>query len=274
MTEQLIELCKKISMPEKVTENIVNFYNGFDFSEIQDIIDELFHPVSWKNGLDELRKVFDPDPDGLKILTCMLAAGQHTHRMYKEKGINDKIFYDTMACFSRFVQENMVSYGKFGFNRDFWTARQLSLVEFRIGTLEYEMAVMEEEEVISIHIPSDADITNEKCRSSYLAAREFFKTYFPDYHYKHFACETWLLSPALKEIVAPNSRILEFQNAFRLVKLIPDAPDYMEWVFKNPTLSIDEVPQDTSMQRKMKAFVKAGGDIGIALGYLTEQPFI
>lgn len=271
MTEQLKDLCKEIAMPLEVTGRILTLDKECEYSEIQEWTDKLFHQASWKEGLAGLKKILDPDPDGLKMLTCMLRLSQNSHLEYKEKGIRDEIFYDTMACFSRFVEENRVSYGRYGFNREWWTTRQLSLTEFRLGTLEFEMAEMEGEEVISIHIPSDAHMNTENCRDSYLAAQDFFKQYYPQYQYKHFACETWLLSPALKEIVSPDSRILEFQEGFHIVKTIPDVLDYMEWVFKNPKLSIDEVPQDTSMQRKMKAYIKAGGDIGAALGYLKEE---
>lgn len=43
------------------------------------------------------------DPDGLKILTCMLHCAEMSYDMYKNKGISDKIFADTMKCFTRFI---------------------------------------------------------------------------------------------------------------------------------------------------------------------------
>ena len=43
------------------------------------------------------------DPDGLKILTCMLHCAEKSYDMYKNKGIIDKIFADPMKCFTRFI---------------------------------------------------------------------------------------------------------------------------------------------------------------------------
>ena len=46
------------------------------------------------------------DPRGLKILYCMLKAAVISWEKYQEQGIEEKVFDDTMKCFSRFVEEH------------------------------------------------------------------------------------------------------------------------------------------------------------------------
>lgn len=270
----LEKLCNGINMPEEVTVQVLSFYQKYDFTKIQASLNKLQAPASWEEGLKELKQIFPEDRQGIALLTAMLTEGIITYEKYQNKGISDTIFYDTFGCFSRFVKEHMVSYGCYGFDREFWTTRQLSMLLFRIGELEYEMTEHDGQKVISLHIPSDVKLTKENCRRSYEQAKAFLAEYYPDFTYERFVCHSWLLSPNLKEVLAADSHILQFQNEFTVESFEPEAMDYMEWVFKNRDLtSIEEVPQDTSLQRKVKAYIKNGGFIGCAFGGLKEDAF-
>lgn len=81
-------------------------------------------------------------------------------------------------------------------------------------------------------------------------------------------CESWLLSPALKEILPHTSKIIQFQSLFDIQSWNQDAKDYLMWVYhcedKNPM----ELSEDTSLQRSMKQYIIHGGTIGNAKGTL------
>lgn len=269
----LEQLCRDINMPEEVIQKVLSISRNYDFKQYQPLMNRLTIKSEWEAALRDLKANLPEDKDGFIMLTCMLTAGLTTYENYAKKGIREDIFIDTFGCFSRFVREHKVSYGRYGFDRDFWTPRQLSMVLFRIGTLEYELYEEYGKELISIHIPSDAQLTEANCRKSYLWSKEFFAQYFPDFHYEKYVCESWLLSPYLREILPEYSRIIRFQDSFVIERVDLRARDYMEWVFKNRNLSIDEVPQDTSLQRKMKEYIKNGGVIGNGAGYLKPDPF-
>ena len=55
---------------------------------------------------------------------------------------------------------------------------------------------LEGKQCLSLHIPSDADLSQNKIRDSYESAIRF-ELYFPDYHYQVMYTDTWLLSPNL-----------------------------------------------------------------------------
>ncbi len=264
----LKDICEGIKMSEEVTGIVLELEKQLDRKALSPYVNKLYRRSSWEEGLEELKKALGEDKDNYKMLTCMLVMGIDTYQKYKEKGISDKIFYDTLACFSRFVKEHMESYGRYGFDREWWTPRELSMEEFRLGELEFEVEKWKGENVLSVHIPSDASITGENCAASYDLSKEFFKKYYPEFTYRYYICDSWMLSPGLKDVLPAGSRILNFQKDYTIVEWDKEEPSYLKWVYKNSDLPIEELPEDTSLQRNIKKYVKEGGKIGVALGYI------
>lgn len=255
-------------------------------------IDESGETLS-ANGMDAVRGLTDPqkrvaswkalkaglgdDPNGLRMLYWMLyAAGRYTFPEYRRLGVPGEIFDATMGCFARFVGEHRVSYGRYGFDRDFWTYRELSARLFRLGSLEFELAydaddvpaVAGSPRVINVHIPSDASLDPAQCDRSVVASRSFLAKFFPDWAGLPYWCESWLLSPALERLLPEGSHILDFQRRFDIRETDPDAPDWREWVFQRCGAPIAELPERTSLQRNMKRFLLDGGKVGIGIGRL------
>ena len=230
-------------------------------------------------ALVKLRDLVQPDRDGFGILCCMLRAALYTRSKYEQLGIGQDIFKATMECFPRFVREHHASYGRYGFDRDFWTIRQLSLRLFRIGELEFELADQPDDlpssasgpRVINVHIPSDARLEQERCIHSWKCASRFIQKFFPDWVGLPVMCSSWLLSPALGELLPDTSHILQFQQLFDIVETDPMADDWREWVFQRNQAPIGELPEHTSLQRNMKAYLLKGGQIGVGVGVLNTR---
>lgn len=248
------------------SEDLEALLNG----DFQKQVTKLVNPHCWEAARESLKEVLQPDKSGLKMLLVMLTACGYTYEAYREKGIEDSIFVETMNCFPRFVNEHKVSYGNYGFDRDFWTERQLSMQLFRLGELEYEMCRQGEEKTISVHIPSDADISRDKVEVSFKLAQEFFETYYPEYAQAEYTCYSWLLSPALTELLPAHSRILEFQSFFEIEREDTNSNAVLEWVFKRKGNTLQELPEDTSLQKKMKAYLLSGEKVGEAFGRLHK----
>lgn len=244
----LITLCNGINLPEEVSKDIIKINDNLDYTLLKTVSDKLLYRPTWQEGLAEAKNILGKDKNGLKMLTLQLSIGLDTYKRYEERGIREEIFIDTFKCFSRFVREHMISFKSYGFDREWWTPRQLSMEEFRLGELEFEVEKWKEETVISVHIPSDAKIAKENCLKSYNHANEFFLKYYPDIEYRYFICDSWMLSPGLKEVLPSDSRILQFQQEFMIEAWNKETLSYMRWVFKNDNLSIEEMPEDTSLQ--------------------------
>lgn len=274
--EDIAILCGEIAMPEPATEGILRRIETTDFAPVNGRFNGLF---SRETGDAATQAIHDwgrtSDPTGLAALTVYLAAALHTEELYRERGIAREIFVDTVKAFSRFTGEHKVSYGDYGFDRDFWIWRQLSLTLFRLGLLEFEeytLSGRREEELrglaasgakaLSVHIPSDAAISREALAASYGQAKAFFT----DYPYELAFCSTWLLAPALKELLPPSSRILAFQADYDIVSVYEDDNGFMKWVYKRDYDDYADLPEDTSLMRGIKARLLAGGTVGAALG--------
>ena len=266
-------LCSEINMPEEVTE-AVEAWNEKDYQEaLGQYWTRLQDKAMWDTALEEVKVILGQDHNGLNLLAFQLHIGLMTYEEYRRRNIPEKIFFDTMGCFSRFVKEHQECYGCYGFDREWWTPRELSLNEFRLGELEYELLPETDGEVVSIHIPSDAKLSTTSCHASYQEAKCFLATQAPNYGEARYECESWLLTPKLKEILPETSNILGFQKDFIIDALIPEDTSYMQWVFRNEKLTLDEVPQNTSLQRKMKEYLQNGGIIGAARGHLCREVF-
>lgn len=287
------DLCQKIKLPLEVQKRISDILISKSFDDfIEDNWNECVGLSSAETSsitYKELNKKIlsfsnsDASLAGFYWLSLSLKiAVEITFKSYKLKGISDTVFYDTMGAFSRFVAEHKKSFGCYGFDRAFWTYRQLSGVLFRIGTLEYELCKNEESDVlyqnevliskgekyIYVHIPSDADLKKEASLSSIEDAKSYLKRFFKDFSDCKFFTETWLLSPSLNQLLNSSSKILQFQNLFNICSVSPEREDYIEWVFKTVEKNPQNWKEETSLQRSMKKFILEGGKVGVASGVL------
>ena len=259
------QLCRQINMPPEVTRQLLDIHRTL---EVFPCLDLLMQEETWAEGLEQLKQVLGEDPGGLKRLCCMLRCALRAKESYGRLGISEEIYIDTMAAFSRFVREYREGCGFYGFNRGTWTTRQVSCKLFRIGQLEYELSAPDGEPVISLHIPTDVDLRPEVLRPSIRAGLLEFYRIFPDYVGRPVYCHTWLLSPMLKDFLPEGSNILRFQELFEITQDTAPGKDILLWVFKNPKLPMEDYPENTSLQRKLKQFFLNGGQFLEGAGYL------
>ena len=259
----IYELARKLNLPREVIIKLKPVLG------VEHLLDGLC-TKEYDKYAHRLKEALGEDEGGFQILSVMLQAALRAHKEYQRRGISEEIFFMTMGCFPRFIGEHMESFGSYGFDRWWWTGRQTSLRLFRIGALEYELGEKEADKWISIHIPSDADLSDRAVDESLSGARAFLKKYFPEYEGAQFHCHSWLLAPALKKLLPAESNINRFRERFTLLGTDEDADDYKLWVFKNKALKIDEFPENTTLQKKMKAYLMQGGKVGCAWGFIRE----
>lgn len=263
------QLCREIGMPEEATGGVLRVLGSV---EALPRLPKLFQETAWQEGYRELLDILGEDPKGYRMLCYMLLRAGEAWEEFEKLGLSREVYTDTMACFSRFVQEHRESYGHYGFDRGFWTVRQISCKLLRIGQLEYELTHLDGTPAISLHIPSDARLITALLRKSYQQARRLLDTAFPEYRDAPVFCCSWLLSPTLKTLLPPASNILRFQRSFTITP-VKSGGGYLQWVYKNPNLSLEDLPEDTSLQRKLKAYLLSGGTFADGKGMLIREPF-
>lgn len=260
---ELTELLNGINLKQSVKERVLS--EAKFFPPLTAFTDRILRGDGAEHANNEIKKLLHPDADGMKILAVHLTCALGTYEKYRALGIDDSIFYATIGCFSRFLEESVRNKGKALFDRDWWTIRQLSCTLFRLGELEYEIT---KDGRVSIHIPSDCDMRDEQVDLSLKKAKFFFKKFFPNVSCDRFYCTSWLLSPNLRKILPANSRILSFSQRFVLTDFMPEDVGFYFWVYGKEECAVEDLPQNTSLQKNLKQFLKAGNRLGAASGYI------
>jgi len=231
----------------------------------------------WALGnLDGEAAPLPEDLRGADVLAEQLLKAVENRRNGPWQGVEADVWIDTMKCYSRFVREHLASCGFYGFDRGFWTTRQRDAKLFRLGELEYELLCGPDgAKAIGLHIPSDASLDPKLLNASLSKARAFLGRSFPEWADAPIKCDSWLLSPALKRLLPPGSRILDFQAAFDLTGTNPKSNDVLQWVFglseaQKADCRLEDLPENTTLRRNMKAFMQSGGEVGNAEGVLAR----
>ena len=262
-------LCRRIGMPEEVTKLLLSWQPEEELD-----LSPLTREETWESGMKEIKAHLGDDPRGLKILWCMLQCALDAKPKFQELGLSDEIYYDTMACLSRFVGEYRNIHDEYGFNLETWAVRQISCKLFRIGQLEYELLQRNGENWISLHIPTDILLRQPLLRQSYLQARQAIAKAFPEYADAPMYCRSWIMSPILEEFLPSQSNIVTFHRSFTIEPSPMDSIDFLEWVTKRPVGPFEELPEETTLQRKLKAYLLSGKTYYYGMGILKPDPFL
>lgn len=275
MKKEILELAGELELPGGALRRMEDVMERLLWERMEPVVGELTDPGLAEEAQQKLAELVAAaeEGSGMGRLAGMLAAACRTRQMYGQWGIPDSIFLDTMRCFPRFLRETKQITGEWIYDRSFWTWRQTSGLLFRLGTLEFEYAVQQGAPVLSVHIPSDAGLTEDGLCKSYEAAGRFWTERREALCFagepKEIWCSTWLLSPELGKLLPPGSGIRRFASGYELTQFDPDNESFYRWLFEGKRRP-EELPGRTSLQRAVKAHLAAGGTIGIAAGYLRR----
>ena len=268
----VMELCNKIELQDELAQRVFDFEKDFDFLPLERYISNLTKPELSEEAYKTLEERLGDDPYGAKILCCYLKAALITYSEYERLGIDDQIYIDTMKCFTRFSAEWLERKGILGFFSAFWSYRHLNTTLIRIGTLEYERLIRNGNLCISVHIPSNADLSADVLDESFAEARRFLNGKFPECVGAPIICESWLLSGDLDRVLTKDSKILQFKARFDIQRQNPISKNALTYIFHRMDCSdYESLPENTSLQRKVKALLLDGGGIRSAYGILREN---
>lgn len=254
-------LCDKIELQPDIKNRVLSFVENFDFQKIDKYQKGYYEYKKMEEARLCVQTILGEDSDGIKILSCMLKACVDSYGVYRAKGIPDNIFFSTMRCFTRFINETYKMTGTLCFDRYWWTARQVGCHLFRIGELEYEIRPTDKNVIIDIHIPSDANLSPLSVEKSLNDAKIFLGKYFPLLSNAEYHCHSWLLDGQLKDMLNSNSNIINFQNMFEIFDEGEVDSEFIEWLFNTKSKDYTTLPENTSLQRNVKKHLLSGGVI-------------
>lgn len=249
--------------------NIVKKYDSDDFD--------------FQNMLDDVKILAEktdicPYTAYMLLFICM---SPKLHSRYIEKGIDNKIFYDTMQDLRYKLEECRLVHEKTGTFVPRWYKGFFEMKIFALGRLQFEInqtwfdcevngtKIPKGTKVLSVHIPrTGTKLEHSLVIDSHRQAAEFFKDEFDGNII--FICNSWLLYPWNRAVLKDGSNLAEFYDDFTIVSS-GEYENYSEvWrLFDclydgNP----DKLPNDTSLRRAYIERIKDGLPIGHGTGVI------
>lgn len=218
-------------------------------------------------------KINESYGDGYQVLLYLyIRFGIDLYDVYKQKAINDEVYFDTMNDISIWTKRCYLETGVWGIKEKYWLAEHLRMKIFKLGRLQFQPAkyqldllsrpfymdnipLSENTTIYFVHIPEGEPLTEALCEESYKMAKNFFGGEMI------FFCNSWLLSPRLKEILNPESNILLFAARYKIVE------------FDENSLSIHKYLHDSnsSLVKSVQKYESNNKRIGSAVGYFKYK---
>lgn len=217
--------------------------------------------------------------DDLTRLAVLLETAEYTKEKYRKLGIPDKVFFATLDDIRIWCENNenkgLANYG--------WIKNHLNCELFRIGRLQFQLFKCSSklldykhfpfkrgENVINIHIPQGEKLIYSDCVASLRQAVAFFHTYFPEYQFRYFFCESWLLYEDNCIFMEPSSNIMQFSSLFDIVCSVNNDAQSIERIFGKRQSDKKKYQENTSLQKAAKAHLQNGGKLGMGIGIIDK----
>ncbi len=261
-TERMQELLEKINMPADYCKVLMAEYTGF--RQITDAKNILLDEHS---GISSNMRM---------MLLLHIALEERENGAWSP--FPEEVFLNTMAAFTRFVEFYKDATGEYGYGKYNWPLLHVTAKWFRIGELEFELYEKDGKHEIGIHIPAGARLKPEIIEDTLKKEQAFMKEYFPEWVGLPHHCSSWMLAPALDEMLPEKSGIRWFRSLFDVTEYLPDEVFYLEFVFGLEYfqyckgVDYHELKEETTLQKKMKEYLLQGGRPGSGLGYLKSLP--
>lgn len=213
-----------------------------------------------------------------KALVLSIRLALEVYENFKKEGFTDEFYFLNMRDIAIWNRSHEKLYGVPGLREIGWVGMSIQQKLYRIGRLQFEPYEVENDieacgkllkkgsRVLNVHIPEDGRMDPEVCEASFQEAARFFE----DRGYEGagiFICESWLLSPKLKEVLNENSNIIKFQDRFEIYGIIYPFRQAEERIFGKISEDKSSYPEETTLQKAVKTrLLRDPGDFGMGLG--------
>lgn len=217
--------------------------------------------------------------DGKRNLLSLLFMCERLAEKYREKGISDKILFDTLRDLEIWTKKWSKIKGELFLGELNWLRHHFEMQLFQLGRLQFymgqascdipEKGIKAGDKILDIHIPEGEPLLKEVCLKSVEDAKNFFAEYFPDYDYKCFICHSWLLDTSLEKFLKPESNILQFGKMFEKIR-VDKSDAILRYLFQLDTTrdNLKNAVAYNSFTDAIKRHAMNGGELYEVLGVL------
>lgn len=200
-------------------------------------------------------------------------------KKYGERGIDKKIFYDSMVDLRCKLIECHKLHGVWGQFVKGWFNGWFAVDRFALGRLQYEIRkswfitvcgghlLLPGRKMLNIHIPSSGPLNEEDVVASFKAAYGFFRDKFPS-NYILFHTSSWLLFDEHRKMLPPTSNIVKFMDKFQIVLrfIQPTNEDFWRVFYRKYDKNKLDVSGNTALARGYAKLLSEGRHMGSAVG--------
>lgn len=206
------------------------------------------------------------DPALALTVLSRLAAADDAY--FPAHGLSQQVYTDSYRDLSIWAEDHHAKTGVWGITEVPWLTLTLQHKLFRLGRLQFEPLAsspdprlpLAAERWLNVHIPADGPLLPADCDASFQRAQAYF-------HQNWFCCHSWLLAPALQQLLPATSHIIQFQKRFTNVAFFPDDRQAEERIFDGLREEPRQYPAHTGLQRTARQYLLSGQKIGTALGF-------
>ena len=215
-------------------------------------------------------------------LMIFILFSKHLRALYRERGISDRIWFDSMCDLKWKLWECKAVKGSWGSFVAGWFPGFFNLTRFALGRLQFEIVEFDGEyekdgkklkkgdKVINVHIPRTLTPLDKESRDdAYAQAAEFFSG-MTDGAPIAFVCSSWLLYPEAEKILPAHSNIRGFMADYDIIRSkVDEEGDYHNmWRLFDMDFTGDfkDYPEDSSLRRAYKKFLLDGNRTGSGYG--------
>jgi hypothetical protein len=264
-----------------------SFYNTVDDLNFED---ELKTKVNgyYKNHKEEIDKLsleaYNGNVPNFQIcsrkpfrrLVILIRVVTDLYQEFIDRNIPREIYLNTISDIKLRQNIYIEKTGNYGLSKEdvIWFRHLVAFKIFKIGSLQYQIFNMiyldhtiidggymkfsnkvksdipSGAEVLNVHIPAKADLSNEAVKYSIKKAKEFFNLYFPEFKPKAFICYAWLLYSGNKHVLDESSNIIKFAENFTIISEVNDNSSAIDYIFGKKYKSKSDYPQKTNLQRR------------------------
>ena len=163
----------------------------------------------------------------LLLYVCL---SKHLREVYRERGLSDRIWFDSMCDLKWKLWECQAVKGIHGSFVADWFYRFFNMTRFALGRLQFETCTAGDDctvrgkevkkgmKALAIHIPRTlTPLTKESRIDAYRQATEFYKEEFGGQPIL-FSCHSWLLSEEMPSLLRDGTNVKSFIEDFTIVR--------------------------------------------------------
>lgn len=210
---------------------------------------------------------------------------EFAQKIHERQGIPPFALENGMRDIALWARRELRDKGVFGLKRGFhWTNVIYRGTAIRLGRLECNLnrgfrmdelrdengnvLITKGEPVIGMHIPADGPLDIDDCIDSMHQMAAYFDRYLPDFRYKGYVIDSWLLDPVFEEMLGADSNIVKFQK-LGIHYHIQDVYDCTDWIWgaRDP----EKIAEPSTLQKKALEFLKSGKQFKLHGMYIPKE---